>query len=197
MDGGISNTLETACVDTNSMSGLYFDLQASDSGPIEITGFSVYSQHCADTPGGAAIYYTEGPSSGHELDSCAWALAGSVTTFSTPGCGGCCSRAGDGCTTDMDVMLPQLSAYELPVPLCITVPAGARYGLYLAITSGSATFETTTLPAGSEEVTSNADVKVYVGHGHDYQDGYGAFAPAASGLKDRQAFQGVLHYRHP
>src|SRR5262245_34421849 len=64
MDGGIADALQSACVDTNSMSGVYFDVEATESGPIEITGFSVYSQHCAEVPGGAAIYYKEGTFSG-------------------------------------------------------------------------------------------------------------------------------------
>lgn len=136
----VSSDLVTSYVSNNGSRGVMFDITAGATS-VTITGFdgNLY-------PGTAQyeIYYKADSYVGSESIAANWTLAGNATITSN----------------GSNVATP------LPIPMSITIPAGATYGFYITNVSGGGVNYFSA--AGSATLASNSDISITGGVGKAY-----------------------------
>jgi hypothetical protein len=117
------------------------------------------------------LYYRPGGFAGYETDASAWTLAGSASGFEPASAVSC-----------------PIPVTPLPITFNVCIPAGERYGFYLASTSGSGSFELyDTLTTGTL-FSDDGTLRLYVGKG---AFAFGAFTGFVT---QNKLMQGTIQY---
>lgn len=163
----VCDSVFTPCFNTTSGTGFFLDLEAATD--VTIEGFSTMSQGAGTRD--VELYYRPGGFAGYETDASAWTLAGSAGGFDP----------------ESTVSCP-IPVTPLPITFNVCIPAGERYGFYLASTSGSGSFELyDTLTTGTL-FSDDGTLRLYVGKG---AFAFGAFTGFVT---QNKLMQGSIQY---
>ena len=165
--GQACDSLEAPCLGTFSRNGYYFDLEAVND--IRVTGLNYLVQNAGTRD--ISLWYRSGTYFGFEGVASNWTLLGTDSNI-TPANGG-------NCPLPLNRVLQDFN---------ICIPAGQKYGFYLAVSAGTGTVEThNNLPEGTVAV-QDVNVKLITGKG---QFGIGNFSGTLMG---GLTFQGSIRY---
>lgn len=163
----VCDSVFTPCFNTTSGTGFFLDLEAATD--VTIEGFSTMSQGAGTRD--VELYYRPGGFAGYETDAAAWTLAGSASGFDPVSAISC-----------------PIPVTPLPITFNVCIPAGERYGFYLASTSGSGSFELyDTLTTGTL-FSDDGTLRLYVGKG---AFAFGAFTGFVT---QNKLMQGTIQY---
>lgn len=144
--GGAAFSLDTYYASNNGQRGCMFDITASAQ-PITIICFD--ANLYAGTTANYEIYYRAGAYLGFENNAAAWTFIGGTTGLTS---------AGNNLPT------------TIPIPIMVTIPAGATYSFYITNDFGAGTSYTDGV-AGNTVLGSDANLSITGGIGKSYPFG--------------------------
>ncbi len=164
----VCDSLVSPCVETNSGSGFYLELEAASNTLIE--SFATLSQNSGTVD--VQIHYKQGTYVGFESNDAAWTSVGTTTGFSP--------------VTALSCPIP---ATTIPIPVNICLVAGQRYSFYIFKNGGGASMEFSKQIPEGDTVVSDGTLTLYSGKGTaDFVAFQGSF------LRDSGSFQGNIQY---